>query len=143
MIDWIFTGKYSFLDNFYDHTIEIDGKTYPTTEHYFQACKAKTEKGHELIRNFKCPSEAKMTGNMIPLREDWENKKIGVMKKALVEKFKDPELRAGLLATGDEVIIEGNTWGDRYWGKVDGVGRNKLGKMLMALRKVIRENEKE
>ena len=40
-----------------------------------------------------------------------------------------------LLDTGDAILIEGNDWGDRYWGVCDGVGQNKLGLILMGLRK--------
>jgi predicted NAD-dependent protein-ADP-ribosyltransferase YbiA (DUF1768 family) len=45
-----------------------------------------------------------------------------------------------LLSTGDELLIEGNTWGDTYWG-VDlktGIGENKLGKILMKVREEIK-----
>lgn len=31
-------------------------------------------------------------------------------------------------------LIEGNTWGDRIWGVCDGVGENRLGKILMRVR---------
>jgi predicted NAD-dependent protein-ADP-ribosyltransferase YbiA (DUF1768 family) len=39
-----------------------------------------------------------------------------------------------LMATGDAELIEGNTWGDRYWGVVDGTGENRLDKHLMQRR---------
>lgn len=45
-----------------------------------------------------------------------------------------PELEAMLLATGDKVLVEGNTWGDTEWGVCDGVGKNLLGKILMRIR---------
>lgn len=35
---------------------------------------------------------------------------------------------------GDAELIEGNTWGDRIWGVCDGVGENRLGKILMRVR---------
>ena len=41
--DWIkfyrVRDKYGEFSNFYHAPIEIDGKEYPTTEHYFQAMK--------------------------------------------------------------------------------------------------------
>lgn len=30
--------------------------------------------------------------------------------------MQNSDLRAKLLATNDEYLIEGNTWGDKYWG---------------------------
>ena len=39
-----------------------------------------------------------------------------------------------LLTTGDAKIVEGNTWGDTFWGVCGGVGENHLGKVLMRIR---------
>ena len=61
------------------------------------------------------------------------------MYMALWEKFSDPYLREMLLDTGDEELIEGNWWGDQYWGVCNGVGKNRLGNILMLIRKNIRE----
>jgi predicted NAD-dependent protein-ADP-ribosyltransferase YbiA (DUF1768 family) len=58
------------------------------------------------------------------------------MRRILVIKFQNPELKAKLIATGDAQLVEGNTWGDLFWG-VDttmGVGSNQLGKLLMGIR---------
>ena len=51
------------------------------------------------------------------------------------EKFSTHEhLRNLLLETGDQELIEGNTWGDTYWGTCNGVGENHFGKFLMNIR---------
>jgi len=50
------------------------------------------------------------------------------------------DLRDQLLATGDAELVEGNTWGDTYWG-VDsrsGKGENMLGKILMETREFLK-----
>ena len=39
-----------------------------------------------------------------------------------------------LLKTRDTELVEGNTWGDIYWGVCNGVGENHLGKILMRIR---------
>jgi predicted NAD-dependent protein-ADP-ribosyltransferase YbiA (DUF1768 family) len=52
------------------------------------------------------------------------------------------DLRAKLLATGDSVLEEGNTWGDRIWGVYQGQGDNRLGKILMKIRAELRSAEK-
>jgi predicted NAD-dependent protein-ADP-ribosyltransferase YbiA (DUF1768 family) len=56
-------GHLNYLDNFYVHDMQIDGLSYPSVEHYFQAAKfmdvdpdyAKT------IRNAKTPKESKQS----------------------------------------------------------------------------------
>ena len=68
------------------------------------------------------------------------------MKFGLTEKFRIPELREKLLATGNEELVEGNTWHDNIWGncscdcckKIE--GQNKLGKLLMQVREEIRSS---
>lgn len=111
------------------------GREYPTAEHAFQAFKATNPKERENIRTTSRPGQAKRLGRQIELRSDWEDIKIGVMSRVLKAKFADPELQAWLIATGDAHLEEGNTWGDRYWGTVDGTGKNHLGNILMKLRK--------
>ncbi len=56
-------------------------------------------------------------------------------------KFTIPTLRERLLATGDQTLIEGNTWGDTYWGVCRGVGLNNLGTLLMQVREECRAEE--
>ena len=60
------------------------------------------------------------------------------MRSILEAKFAVPELRDALLATGDAELVEGNTWGDVYWGVCGGRGRNQLGRTLMRVRDDIR-----
>jgi len=69
------------------------------------------------------------------MRPDWEAVKDDIMYRCVLAKFEDPILRQRLLDTGDQELIEGNTWGDTYWGVCKGKGRNMLGKTLMAVRK--------
>ena len=60
------------------------------------------------------------------------------MHSILQAKFAVPQLRDALLATGDAELVEGNTWGDTYWGVCRGRGRNQLGQTLMRIRDDIR-----
>ena len=52
--------------------------------------------------------------------------------------MQNPELRDALLATGNSLLIEGNTWGDYFWGKVNGHGENHLGLILMDVREKLK-----
>ena len=90
------------------------------------------------------PTEAKNLGRTVNLRKDWENIKIGEMAKIIHEKFnQNPDLADKLLLTGDSYLEEGNTWGDRVWGTVNGKGANNLGRILMSEREKIKERLNE
>ena len=128
-----FAGQYRFLSNFYLCNVMLDGVSYPSTENAYQAAKTLD---HELRKQFQSctASAAKKGGRYLPLRKDWESAKLGVMLDLLRKKFARGAIRDQLLATGDVELIEGNTWGDTYWGVCGGVGENMLGKLLMQVR---------
>ena len=44
-----FKGEYAFLSNFYPSTFILDGKIYPTVEHYFQAQKTTNKNASFII----------------------------------------------------------------------------------------------
>lgn len=134
-----FQDEHRFLSNFYPSPIVVDGKRYPTVEHAFQAAKTNNDKDKEMIRQAASPGLAKKFGREVRLRPDWEKVKDSVMKNLLELKFQIPELRAKLLATGKVRLVEGNTWGDTYWGVCRGEGLNTLGYFLMDIRAGIRE----
>ena len=135
-----FDGKYFFLSNFSPSPFRINYVLFPTMEHYFQANKADNQNDYLHIAYAPTPGEAKRLGRKIQLRSNWEEIKDEVMLTGLRKKFADPELRNLLLATGDEELIEGNYWRDTYWGVCNGVGQNKLGKLLMQVREEIKNN---
>jgi N-glycosidase YbiA len=132
---------YGCFSNFSSHGVHLDGVFWPTTEHYFQAQKFLSEDDRVNIRRAPSPKEAANRGRdrSRPLREDWEAVKDDVMHRAVHAKFAGhPELRALLLSTGDQEIVE-NTSHDYYWGcGKDGGGKNMLGKILMKVREELR-----
>lgn len=134
-----FDGDYAFLSNFYYSPFMFQGRQYPTVEHFFQAHKAKTYEDFISVLMEPTPKGAKQVGRKIKMREDWETVKDTIMLEGLRAKFSIKGLREKLLATGDEELIEGNHWHDTYWGVCNGIGKNKLGKMLMQVREEIRE----
>ncbi len=91
----------------------------------------------ERIRLARGPKAAKELGRTreLPLRPDWESVKDEVMRRALEAKFAaHPGLRAQLLATGEETLVESSP-SDFYWGcGSDGTGQSRLGQLLMELR---------
>jgi ribA/ribD-fused uncharacterized protein len=132
--------QYGEFSNFSKHGIELDGKWWPTTEHYFQAQKFNDETYQEKIRTALTPKTAANMGRSreMPIRNDWEAVKDSVMRKAVLKKFQiHKELKELLLATGNEEIVE-NSPGDYYWGcGADGTGKNMLGKILQEVRQLL------
>ena len=128
---------YGFLSNFARYAFEVDGKTWPTSEHYFQAMKFAGTTYEEAIRLASTPAEAARMGRdrSVPLRADWETVKVEIMRVALEAKFSQhTELRSQLSATGDAELIE-HTANDSFWGDGgDGSGQNMLGLLLMEVR---------
>ena len=132
-----FRDEYFFLSNFYEAPVTYNGLTYQNNEAAFQAQKTVDEKEHILFTKMSA-TQARSTGRRITLRKDWENVKMGIMSKLVEAKFRqNPDLAEKLLATGDVYLEEGNTWGDRTWGVVNGVGANNLGRILMEIRTVL------
>lgn len=132
-----FSGKHRFLSNFHPVEVELEGILYQSVEHAYQAAKTTRLKARAEIRSGTA-GEAKRLGRSVVMRPNWESVKLLVMKDLLRQKFRHPELQARLLATGDDELIEGNTWGDSYWGVCNGVGENHLGKLLMMIREDLR-----
>lgn len=133
MID-SFTGSYRYLSNFHIVDIDFEGYTYRSTEHAYQAAKTVNEKEREQIRLAPTCRDAKRLGQKVTMRPDWEKNKVDVMYILCKQKFMQEPLRTALLATGEEELVEGNTWNDTFWGVCRGVGENHLGKILMRIR---------
>jgi ribA/ribD-fused uncharacterized protein len=139
-----FTGNYRFLSNFHPSPImdeSVASWLFPTVEHYYQASKAVDMDDRAMIADADTPGQAKSLGRTVRLRPDWEAVKLLVMRRALYLKFiQDTPLAAGLLSTDSQVLVEGNHWGDKFWG-VDiknGQGANWLGFLLMCRRAELR-----
>ena len=138
-----FQGEYFFLSNFYGAPVTYEGMTYQNNEAAFQAQKCLDTKDREAFTNMN-PTEAKKAGRKVLLRKDWEQIKMSVMAGIVKAKFEqNEELAKKLLATGDAYLEEGNDWGDRIWGTVNGQGANCLGMILMNTREELaRERER-
>jgi len=128
---------YGCFSNFSKHATVIDGVEWPTTEHYYQAQKFEEEATREMIRALNHADKAARRGRRCQdkRRENWEEMKIAVMRKALEAKVdQHPEIRAILLSTGNLEIVE-HTDKDSYWADGgDGSGLNMLGILLMEIR---------
>ncbi len=136
-------GTHTVLSNFYQSAFSaphfslnrLTTVEWKSVEHYYQAAKARDVASAEWVRSADTPGEAKRRGRKVPLRDDWEAVKIPVMRNALALKFApDTQEAAYLRSTEDFVLVEGNDWGDIFWGVAGGFGQNWLGYLLMAQR---------
>ncbi len=118
-----FKGDHRWLSNFQVSPIPAFGLLIPTVEHAYQASKAESEIDRVSILEVETPGAAKRLGRKIPVRDDWDQIKPLVMLTLLRRKYTRPDMMEKLLATGDQILIEGNDWGDTFWGCV----REKMG----------------
>lgn len=139
-----FKGRYKFLSNFFYSPITINGLTYNTVEHWFHSQKTENPEEQEMIRKVSTPALAKKKGRSVALRKDWEDIKLEIMEKGLIAKFKQhPDLAQKLLDTKDDLLQEGNRWGDSFWGiNLDtNKGSNHLGKLLIRIRTKLKQGD--
>jgi len=129
-----FTGTNFYLSNFYERTVSYNGLVWYHTEGAYQATKTLNRQERETIRRLS-PRGSKSYGRRVTLRDGWDELKFGIMYQIVYNKFSEhQDLRERLLSTEGQTLIEGNNWGDRIWGQVDGQGENWLGKVLMQVR---------
>ena len=139
-----------FLANRYPDSIgfEYDGIAYRNFETAYQS--QKMEKESDRLKASKMlPDEAKIYARGRMPRKHWETPlapdarrpsqlceclKDVVMYDLLWIKFQKPALRDLLIATGDAVINKENNDCEIYWGTCKGIGKGKIGKMLMEIR---------
>lgn len=129
-----FRGEYRWLSNFYPCPVRMYGVEYHCVENAFQASKEKSVSARAKYQHVNAAT-AKRYGRQAQLRPDWNNVRLGFMEELVRRKFKSNERLAYLLKkTGDAELIEGNNWGDTFWGVCNGKGENHLGKILMKIR---------
>ncbi|AFB83897.1 GTP cyclohydrolase II [Vibrio phage VPT02] len=132
-----FRGEHAFLSNMFPVVIEHDGITYPSSENLYQAFKTPERRERKLIAKLP-PNQSKNYWKFNAIKTpNFHKDKLKYMEIALRAKFEDPYLAAALImGTKDAELIEGNWWGDGFWGVSDktGHGHNHLGKLLMKIR---------
>ena len=135
MISDFHSPGHEFLSNFYMTPVLWEGILYPSSEHAYQASKSLDPNIRKDISLLSTPGKAKRAGKMLIQRPDWNDQlKLLTMEAILRIKFQDPKLRALLDSTKGQELIEGNTWGDTFWGVCNGKGKNHLGVILMNIR---------
>ncbi len=144
-----FSGDNSFLSNFHPAIIQFEGLNYATVEHAYVAAKTTEFFFRKLIVVLPADKAglAKRRGKNIRLRRGWDNMKVDIMYDLLCTKFKQPDLKEKLLATGEAKLIEGNYHHDNAWGDCmcrkckTAEGQNWLGRLLMKVRREIKQKD--
>jgi len=132
------------LSNSWIGLFYLDGSSWRSIEHYFQALKFLDPQIQNEIFSCRSASDAihLAHGRQNLCRPDWDEIKDSAMEKLLQVKFSVLEFRSVLLKTGQEELIANND--DPYWGVgVDGSGQNKLGQYMMAVRDTLREKAED
>lgn len=132
---------YGAFSNLYRREIHVDGIAYPTSEHAYQAAKARRPEVRDWILAAPSPALLAMAAHGLyqwDIVPDWSRIKFDRMRTVLRAKFTQHEdLRELLLSTGNARLVESATVDNpvnRLWGEVNGKGKNMLGVLLMDLR---------
>lgn len=134
-------NEYAFLSNYYPCDVEYEGLKFKNSEAAFQAQKEISLKKRAEYCDLP-PNEAKRKGRQAILRPYWDEIKDQIMYEVVLAKFtQNEDFKEALMAVTEE-IVEDNHWNDTYWGRCNGVGQNKLGKILMKIRKQFWEEAK-
>lgn len=133
-----FRGVAGFLSNFSpyqrDEYFVWEGITYISNEHFYQAMKVLDIPSRRKIADHVFSGLKKFT-RTFEIDPNWDKNKEGIMWQGLQHKFSQSRYKELLLSTGDLELVERNTWKDTYWGVYMGWGKNRLGQMLMDIRK--------
>ncbi len=158
-----FRGDYLPFSNMYPLRAWIktdQGMTVPTSEHAYMANRFTSPAAHTAVagargeavdtRFWKDGQAAKELAHKLiaqghELAYATDEERVAIMMRVVRQKLaKNAEILALLLATGEEAIYEGNTWGDTFWGVspvgAHASGMNHLGKIYMSLRSDFRQN---
>ena len=147
-----FRGEYYFLSNFYPCKVTVpvdrmkpDGEkiTFANAEAAFHAYKCEGDAEAMRASANLPPNEAKRLGRRVDLDvAAWNGKRIDCMRTVVRAKFtQNRDLRHKLAATDKAMLIEGNTWGDAFWGVSNGGGENRLGQLLTETRRLIMQGQ--
>ena len=137
-------NEYRGFSNYAPSPVTIQGKRYPTVEHYVQAMKFPDDPvWQETIRVAVTPEKATQLGRQPdhPVRADWDREKDGIMLTGLRAKFQQNSgLLEQLKGTMMRPLVEASR--DTYWGEgPTGKGKNRVGKLLEQVREELRQYE--
>ncbi len=136
-------GANGYLANFSVAPFYLDGREWPTVEHYYQSQKFRCHP--ELAKRVaSSPTAATAKATAKKFREfadpKWASIREEIMYRAIEAKFRQNKFLAEqLIGTGRIDLIEAAK-DDLYWGAGEsGNGSNRMGTLLMRLRDELRD----
>lgn len=139
---------YGPFSNLHRRPIIFEGEKFATSEHAYQAGKARKPAVRKWLMDAPSPALLAMAAHGLyywDVAPGWSSTKFNRMRAVLLAKFtQHQDFRDLLLSTGDARLVESATVDNevnRLWGEVGGVGKNMLGVMLMELRDKLRTDE--
>lgn len=136
---------YGAFSNLYRRDVAFEGEIFSTSEHAYQAGKARKPAVRKWLMEAPSPALLAMAAHGLyywDIAPGWSTTKFDRMRAVLRAKFSQhPDLRDLLMSTGEARLVESATVDNevnRLWGEVNGVGRNMLGLLLMELRTELR-----
>lgn len=145
-----FRGKDSFLSNFYQCDIRIDGEFYSSVEQFYQSQKCTICEDHDRaqkIMGIDDPQHIKRLGDDCTENYEWLESKVYIMFKGLFYKFSQNEsLALKFLATEKQGLFEATTdhiygagvgWHSKKWGLYSWEGKNIMGILLTKVRRIL------
>ena len=136
---------YGAFSNLYRRNILFEGEVFATSEHAYQAGKARKPEVRKWLMEAPSPALLAMAAHGLyywDVAPGWSTTKFDRMRAVLFAKFiQHEDLKDLLLSTGNARLIEATTVDNevnRLWGEVNGVGKNMLGVLLMELRDKLR-----
>lgn len=139
-----FRGEYRFLSNYARTNMFWRNVEFFWAEQAFAYAKTfYASNGKEIgekILLASSPGEAKALGGRKHLRlntDEWDKRRVQYMREIVHAKFLTADDVVGrLVNTGAMMLVEGNDWNDKFWGRCkdkDGIwrGLNTLGVILM------------
>jgi ribA/ribD-fused uncharacterized protein len=141
---------YGAFSNLYRRNVVFEGEVFATSEHAYQAGKARKPAVRKWLMEAPSPALLAMAAHGLyywDVAPGWSTTKFDRMRAILRAKFTQHlDLQELLLSTGDAKLIESATVDNevnRLWGEVNGVGRNMLGVLLMEIRTELRARADE
>ena len=139
---------YGAFSNLYRREVEFEGEAFATSEHAYQAGKARKPEVRKWLLAAPSPALLAMAAHGLyywDVAPGWSTSKFDRMRAVLRAKFtQHADLRDLLLSTGDARIVESATVDNdvnRLWGEVNGAGKNMLGVLLMEIRDELRQED--
>ncbi|MBN9074599.1 MAG: NADAR family protein [Rhizobiales bacterium] len=136
---------YGAFSNLYRRHIVFEGEVFATSEHAYQAGKARKPTVRKWLMEAPSPALLAMAAHGLyywDVAPGWSTTKYDRMRAVIRAKFtQHPDLGELLLSTGDARLVESATIDNqvnRLWGEINGVGRNMLGLLLMEIRDELR-----